>query len=349
MQNIDSLKFEISRDLISFNLENYNKSVFFNLENYEKSINEMYDCEYTKYGLRDSLKQTGLNGIFINDRKCVIQISSKLVPEDYYNMINKNTVEKYFNKLNATGLIKFNVNTAIENSYVLSCDITNNIPNIENVATYINPLLIFKTNNKFICKHYNNESISFTRNVKNLASGEHLKLYDKIKELENPKKKENKDFLKTIDVENFRNVLRVESRFNNAKLMRKHFNVAGLSLSNILNSKEKINYNIFNKITDLKNIDINTYKNYNTLMGMREKKIRRSTIENITGKLAIIKMLNCDIELIRDFINTGSGKKSNNSATIKEYRRLTKSLNDVDKNSNVDERVNEIKEYLQVA
>jgi len=131
--------------------------------------------------------------------------------------------------------------------------------------------------------------------------------------------------------------------------MRKHFNVAGLSLSNILNSKEKINYNIFNKITDLKNIDINTYKNYNTLMGMREKKIRRSTIENITGKLAIIKMLNCDIELIRDFINTGSGKKSNNSATIKEYRRLTKSLNDVDKNSNVDERVNEIKEYLQVA
>ena len=343
MQKIDSLKFEVSKHLVSYDPVNYNKTV-----------NEIYDCEYTSYKLRDNLKQSGLNGIFVNDTKCIIQISSKLVPENYYDMMNINNIERYFDKINSTGLIEFNVKSVIENSNVLSCDITNNIPDIENVATYINPLLIFKVNDKFICKHYKNESISFTKNLKKLAGGEHLKLYDKFTELNNYRNKENKVFVKAIDLENFKNVLRVESRFNNAKLMRKYFkikkDVSELSLLNILNSNEKVNYNILDKITNIKNIDVKNFKDSKLLMEMREQKIRRATIENRAGKIAIIKSFNFDIEQIRNYINIGSTETSNNSAVITEYKELIKSLkNDVDTFTSIDERVNEIKSYLKVA
>jgi hypothetical protein len=338
MQYLDSLKFVFSKELASFNLENYNKST--------KEIN---DVEYTSYDLRNELKLSGINGIYTNDSNCIIQISSKLIPAEYYNMMNINNIERYFTEINNSGLINFDVKTVIENSKVLSCDTTNNIPNIKNVATYINPLLIFKMNDKFICKHYKNESISFTKNLKHLSTGEHLKLYNKMKELENPKKKENKDFIKTIDVEKFRNVLRVESRFNNLKLMRKHFNLSDTTLLNILNSKESVNHNILNMITNIKNIDVNSFTNFKTLIEMREQKIKRATIEKRTGMLKIIEMLNSDIGLIRMFVNTGSSNNSNNSAIIKEYKRLIKSSNNIYTDSSIDSRVNEIKNYLKVA
>lgn len=338
MQNLDSLKFVFSKELALSIPENFNKK-----------IDIIDEVEHISYSLKPKLIRTGIKGIYINNVNCVIEVSSKLIPGEYYNMMNINNIERYFDTINNSGLIQFDVKTVIENSNVYSCDTTNNIPGIENVASYINPLQVYKVNDKFVCKLFKNQSIIFHKNVTEKKKGERLEFYDKYQELVSSKKKEDREFVNNIDVEKFRNVLRVESRFLNLKLMRKYFNVSDTTLLNILNSNENVNLNIFNSITNTNNIDINLITNIKTLIEMREQKIRRASIEKRTGMLKIIEMLNSDIGLIRMFINTGSTSKSNNSAILKEYKSLIKSINDVKNNISIDERVNEIKEYLKVA
>ena len=215
------------------------------------------------------------------------------------------------------------------------------------MSTYINPLIIYKVNDKYNCKLYRDQSIVFTKDVKEKKYGEQLKFYGKYQELTSSKKRQSKEFLNTIDVEEFKNVLRVESRFSSFKTLRKGFNVSDLNLISVLSSKEKINLNIFNRITDINNIDAEIITNYKSLIEMRENKITRSSIEKKAGMIQVIKMLNYDIKLIRMFINTGS--TANNSAKVKEYKSLIKSLNHEENNITIDERVNEIKDYLKVA
>lgn len=338
MQNLDSLKFVFSKELALSIPENFNKK-----------IDIIDEVEYISYSLKPKLMRTGIKGIYRNNNNFVIEVSSKLVPGEYYNMMNINNIERYFDAINNSGLIQFDTKTIIENSNVFSCDTTNNIPGIENVATYINPLIIYKVNDKFVCKLHKNQSIIFNKNITEKKRGERLVFYDKYQELVSSKKKKDREFVNNIDVEKFRNVLRVESRFLNLKLMRKYFNVSDTTLLNILNSNENVNLNIFNSITNINNIDINSFTNFKALIEMREQKIKRASIEKRTGMLKIIEMLNSDIGLIRMFINTGSTSKSNNSAILKEYKRLIISSNDICNNSSIDERVNEIKEYLKVA
>jgi len=118
-------------------------------------------------------------------------------------------------------------------------------------------------------------------------------------------------------------------------------------VDNLLKKKPKKRFKNIKPLTDINNVDAETFTNYKTLIEMRENKISRASIEKRTGMINIIKMLNNDIGLIRMFINTGS--TANNSAKIKEYKSLIKSINDVENNISIDERVNEIKEYLKVA
>lgn len=338
MQHIDSLQIQISNEIVSIDPKNFNKDT-----------KERKDVEYTSYKIQPDLLPTGISNIYVNDSHCNISISSKLEPDQYYNMITNNNIERYLNGVISTGLIQFNVNEVIESAIVLTCDTTNNIPNIKNVATYINPLLVYRVNDRFICKLYPDQSISFLRDIKYKNKAEFLKFYDKHTELTNSKKTEDITFLKLINPEQFRDVLRVESRFNTAKQMRKYFNIKAVNLLDVLNSQAPVNYHIFNKIIDIKDVETEILNNYNPIRKMREQGVSRATIERKIGMLEIAKMLNYDIRLIRDFINTGSSKKSNNSAVIKEYKEIIKSVNSEPTKDIVNERVNEIKQFLKVA
>jgi hypothetical protein len=338
MQHLDSLQIQISNQIISINPQNFNKS-----------DNQINDVEYTSFKLKPNLLTTGINNIYVNDSHCNISISSKLIPEQYYDMITNNNIERYLNGIIATGLIQFNANEVIENAIVLTCDTTNNIPNIKDVATYINPLLVYRVNDRYICKLYKDQSIGFIRDIKYKKKAEQIRFYDKHLELFGSKKSEDKKFLRQLNPEQFRDVLRVESKFKTAKQMRKYFNVKSVTLLDILNSPASVNYNIFNKITDIKNISIESFENFKTFYEMREQKIKRATIEKRAGMMKIIEMLNSDIRLIKLFINTGSSEKSNNSAVIKDYKQLIKAMDSVSINETVDQRVNEIKQYLKVA
>ena len=331
MLNLDSVKIQFPLNLITFKPERFNKT-----------IKEIEDVERISYQLKPTYLKTGLKDININESSGILEFSSKLLPGLYQDMINKNTIERYLDEINNLNLIKFNTDEIINLSNVRTCDVTNNIK-VKSVPTYVNSLFVFKLNDKYKCSTYVNESIIFDRNVKTKSSKEHLTVYNKMPELLTAR---NKDFRKEIDIDYFKDVLRFESRFNNFELMRNSFNVKDLTLINILNSNEKVNYNILNRITDISNIDINTFNDFKTLIEMKEK-IKHSKIRNIQGDLSILHSCNYDIDLVKLYFKTNS--TANNSRYVKNYKQIIKFQNEINSCTGIDERVNEMKEFLKVA
>lgn len=332
MIRIDSLKAQFNRNFISFNPENFNKTT-----------TQINDVETESFHLNDKHKILGLKNIRINENNCIVELSSKYIPAEYPAMININNVETYFNTINKSKIIRFNPIELIENTEVLSCDLTQNILIQNSVKDYINALSIFKLNDKYHCKIFENESVQFVRKVNTNYLKEHLIIYNKLPEL---LLAENTGLRNQLDIESFKNILRFESKYTTLKAVRNNLNITDNKLISILKSDVKIHYNTFNKITDISNIDIEIFNNAKIILEMRKFK-KRSTIEKEIGMINIINALNYDIDLIKIFINANS--TANNSKTIKHYKQLTKSVIDIKNESDIDNKVKEIKEMLLVA
>lgn len=332
MNNIDSIKLICHSDLIKPNYLNF-----------DKTIKEIEDVELTSFNLKANKKKTGIKNIILNDNNCIIDLSSKLCPQLYSEMFNKNTIERYLSELKGTGLIDFDINSLIENSNVLSCDITDNIKVKEDAKSYINSLAIFKLNNKYKCNLNINESIIFERDVKTNSLKERLTVYFKYTEL---LLKRNTTFRNKIDIEDYKTIVRFESRFSNLELMRKSFNTADVKLLSILNSDVRINYNLLNKITDISSINIESFNNFNTLIEMKNK-YKYSKLRNIQGDISILNSCNNDIDLIKLFFKTNS--TANNSKYIRHMKQLSKTMKEIESKNTITEKVNEMKQFLLVA
>jgi hypothetical protein len=331
MINLDSLKLQFSPNL-----------ALVDLTKYDRTTTEKDNLELTSYKLKRQFLRTGIKEIYINDTKCSIDFSSKFVPGLYQDMININTIERYLTDISNSGLIKLNVPEVINNSLVRTCDTTNNMK-VENVATYINAMTVYKLNDKYNFKTWINESIEFERKAKTNVYKEHLMIYNKLPELMTAR---NKDFRTGIDINYFKNVLRFESRFTTFALMRKLFEVPDNNLITILNSDAKVNYKILSRITDIKNIDTEIFNNINSIIGMKEKH-KHSKIRNTLGSLSILHSCNYDIDLVKLYFKTNS--TANNSKYIREMKQLLKTHNEVESKTGIDEKVHEMKEFLKVA
>jgi hypothetical protein len=333
MVNLDTVKIQFHRDLAL----NYNSDYF-------RYKTEETDDNYviTSHKLRKPYKRTGLKDIVINENNVIIDFGSKLLPGRYKEMINLNTMEEYLKEITLTGLINFNTNDIISQSSILSCDVTNNMT-VESVPEYVNSLMIFKLNDKYTLEYYPNQTLIFTRDVKTKSVKERLELYNKYDELF---LKRNEKFRDKINVDEYKNILRIESRFENHELMRQSFKTDDQNFLSILSSKEKINYNIWNRITKSKDMNIETFTNNQTLMKMKEK-LPYYKIRNLRGDIGIIQDCNHDIDLIKRFFKTNS--TANNSARIKYLSNLSLALQKSESNNNVDDKVNEIKQFLKVA
>lgn len=339
MVNLDSLKLQFHRDLAVVDYANYRKK--------NEEIDNDIDTNgisptITSYKLRNKHKRTGLKEIEVKENYCSIDFSSKLIPELYQQMITVDTIEQFLTELNNTGLICFNVPDIINNSTVRTCDITNNMI-VDNVATYVNATAVFKINDKYNFKYWQNESVQFERKVKTASFREHLTIYNKLPELLTAK---NKAFRTGIDLNYFKNVLRIESKFMNHELIRKSFEIPDNNLMNILNSSAKVNYKLFCRLTDIKNTDIQKFNNYKTLTEMKQK-IPYSKIRNVQGDLSILDACNNDIDLVKLFFMINS--TANNSKYIRHMKELLKAKHEIESKNNIDDKVIEMKQFLKNA
>lgn len=332
MIRIDSFKAQFNNNFISYNPDKYNKT-----------INEIDGIETESFRLKDKYKTLGLKNITVKENNTILEMSSKYLPTEYFEMININNVATYLSELNKSKIIEFDSNELINNTEVLTCDITQNVFMQNSIEDYINILSIFKLNNKYFCKIFENESVSFIKKVSTNSLKDNLVIYNKYPEL---LLKENSKLRNELDINQFKNILRFETRFTTLKAVRNNLNISDNNLLSILNSDTKLHYKIFNRITDISSIDSEIFNNLKNIIEMKQNK-KRSEIRNIFGDLEIIRQLNYDIDLVKVFLKTNS--TANNSKTIKYYKQLIKSVTDNKNESEIDNKVNEIKQMLLVA
>ena len=341
MVNLDSVKLKISNEFLrGFNSDLFNINTQCGASDSADSENKVI-----LYKLNVSKKILGLKDVSINLTKgfSTLELSAKILKENYLDLINLNTIENVFNNLNALEIINLD-KSCIDSTEVLRCDVTNNLmlESENKIQSYLLSLSAYTVNNKYQCKVYDSESVVFDKRVKTNSLKEYQTFYYK-----HPEIKRDKELLKYIDSEYCLNMLRCESKFASFEQMRNAFKIKDLKLIDILNSTENVNLNIFNRIT--KNIDskeLLLIKNYERLIEMK-REIKKSRLYKQFAMLRVLEICNNDIDMIKVFLATNS--TANNSKELREFKVLLKSVKDCENNNSIQNDIQEIRNLLQVA
>ena len=151
--------------------------------------------------------------------------------------------------------------------------------------------------------------------------------YDKYKELISCKSE-------GLKIEDFKGVLRCEQNLTSFKTMRKAFKLSGrkLRLLDILNSKEKVNYRLFQEITKGKKLYVKSVDNIKDLKML-------SLVYFLCEKCGY------DLKEIKDYLLLYVDKRQ-----VYRYMREIKGLmNNIDKIEKAVEEVEEVRELLKCA
>ncbi len=287
-------------------------------------------------------KPLGLKDIYLNESKGhgTLEMSAKILKENYFKLINLNTIENVFENVNASGLIRLDPNNVIENSDVLRCDVTTDL-HTKDIKQHLRSLSVFRLNQKYECKMFPS-SIVFNRNVTTKGLKEYQTFYCK----ETDMKKKDAELLKYVSIGKAKNVLRCESRYANFQQLRTAFETTDLSLLSILQSEANPNLKLFNRITqDIEPSDYTNIQTYKKLIEMKETNYHKD-VRNEIGDFSILSMCNCDIELVKVYLATNS--TANNSRLLRRFKSRLKAKNDFE-NTITDSNIDEIRTLLNAA
>ena len=265
------------------------------------------------------MSQLGLKKVTItqnskneSENGCVIECSSKILKQDYFNMITQDSLEQFIEQINYSQLIRFDKNKFIDSASVLSCDITKNIQleNNASVLNYLSSVAILPIGDKH--NVYNYKSIGnkgVTWNGKQTSFKERMTFYSK--ELDVKRDKQLQKYLTSNQLKQFNNVLRTETNFTQFATIRKYTNSNSLLLQDILSSTENPNLLVFDKITKRINFDVDL-KLFTEWQGMTLHQI-----EKLEGRKNIVKQLGGDMTKIKQFLESKvKGKLQNTLRTI---------------------------------
>lgn len=276
------------------------------------STSKMVQLGIKKVTITQNSKNESENG-------CVIECSSKILKQDYFNMITQDSLEQFIEQINYSQLIRFDKNKFIDSASVLSCDITKNIQleNNASVLNYLSSVAILPIGDKH--NVYNYKSIGnkgVTWNGKQTSFKERMTFYSK--ELDVKRDKQLQKYLTSNQLKQFNNVLRTETNFTQFATIRKYTNSNSLLLQDILSSTENPNLLLFDKITKRINFDIDL-RLFTEWEGMTLQQI-----EKLEGSKNIVKLLQGDMTRIRTFLE--SKVKGKISRYIKYYRDIALKL-----------------------
>ena len=289
--------------------------------------------------LSSDYKVIGLKNIEVTTNNLLIELSAKILKENYYEGINKNTVSQMVDNINGCKSIKLNTNKFLDSAKVLRCDVTDNLKVKNNVNDYLSLLNTYKVNSDYLVSFYNRKagsSIVFDRNVKSYK--ERLTLYDKEKEIYR-----DKELIKLFDQEalnRFKNVLRCEQNIVSFSKIREKLHINNIDLKDVLNSKELVNYNTFTNITK-ENKALTLFNSY------KDKDLKY--IIRLYGMRFIIKEFEYDFSLIKQLIREHYNGNAC-SYWYKNFAILMREMKQEKKNYNsAMEAINEISDLLKVA
>ena len=138
----------------------------------------------------DTNPEFGINKTFVNDVSVTVNVSAKVLLDNYLDSISIDNIGQVFETFNKVSPLKFNVNDAIENAVVLNVDNTSNIKPTTDLQTVRDAMLLSKTNPKFITNQFNGRSLGIE--INGSIKSEKRRLIGYSKPLDLQKKRGNK-------------------------------------------------------------------------------------------------------------------------------------------------------------
>jgi len=180
------------------------------------------------------------------NNECLIEFSSKLLLDRYPELINKNNIYDCFKNIENIGICKIDIEGAVQDSELLTCDITKDFSGIAQPDRLAMKSCL-RNLNKYRVQKYGYSGNEVIKMVKTSSRKNRLIIYDKGKEL---RKKTNTDFLGMVNdsdalIEYFDGKFRVEANIKTQKQIRQLFQTDTTNLIDVLNSKENPLLTIF--------------------------------------------------------------------------------------------------------
>lgn len=195
-----------------------------------------------------------------------LEFSSKILKENYPDLISRDTIKKCLTNINQLNICNIDVDSILSNGVVTSVDITYDADLIlnDNLLDALNS----QVNNyrRFKWTHYNNEGITFTKDVKSKDCTETITLYNKEKEICTS---HNKNFLNSLSqpqqiMDYFKGKTRFEITLDTPKKIMNYLNLTDTKIFSVLNSDTNPILILFDKIfnNSVTNISNATFDNY---------------------------------------------------------------------------------------
>ena len=311
MIRLDSIKVKLPIDSI-IDIRNLNAN------NMIHTTQKVEGIEYS------SLTQKGFAGYGIgqtkvNEDSVLLNLSAKVLLDNYLEGINQNTIAQAFENYNKVSNVMLDIDKALEGQF-LTCDSFQMIKPKYSISDCINSLTLLRTNNNFDVQLYekkHNEGAVLTHQIK--TEKRRLILYNKHIEL---MLKGQSKFLASCKapakiLSATKGQLRVEQNNSSLRSIRNRFMATTPTIMGVLQSAENPNYNFMQKYTSsIKQLDIfnTTYKSIDSCL-------------KDFGRIGLLKECNYDFAIIKTYLmqNIGVSKRQINRQ-IKQIKETYKNL-----------------------
>lgn len=269
-----------------------------------------------------NINTIGLNSIQYNNRKNLmsLSLSSKILKDDYFDLININTVDQVFDTINKTGIVEIN-KSQLDKFKIHTVDFTTNIKGSHKPDDYIQALQLMSLNSRYKVDTFkgagsNKHKTGIVFTGRQTSFKERCIMYDKHTEIV-----KDKNFISGLKsplqvINQFSNVLRIENNVCQHSKVRE-YTLTDNTLISVLNSQAVLpNYKLFQKIKNLSGVQTDLFS--------FDPDMKLLQLEKIYGQQTIIKELCFDFGLIKEFIS--KHVKGNISGYVRQYRQIANDL-----------------------
>ena len=255
-----------------------------------------------------------------------LEFSSKILKENYPDLISRDTIKKCLTNINQLNICNIDVDSILSNGVVTSVDITYDADLIlnDNLLDALNS----QVNNyrRFKWTHYNNEGITFTKDVKSKDCTETITLYNKDKEICTS---HNKNFLNSLSqpqqiMDYFKGKTRFEITLDTPKKIMNYLNLTDTKIFSVLNSDTNPILILFDKIfnNSVTNISNATFDNY----------------EEWSMKI-ILDSYNGDLKRLEQDVRNKFSSRSGATKRMKKFEAVHHAMTSASTNENLIEKV----------
>lgn len=255
-----------------------------------------------------------------------LEFSSKILKENYPDLISRDTIKKCLTNINQLNICNIDVDSILSNGVVTSVDITYDADLIlnDNLLDALNS----QVNNyrRFKWTHYNNEGITFTKDVKSKDCTETITLYNKEKEICTS---HNKNFLNSLSqpqqiMDYFKGKTRFEITLDTPKKIMNYLNLTDTKIFSVLNSDTNPILILFDKIfnNSVTNISNATFDNY----------------EEWSMKI-ILDSYNGDLKQLEQDVRNKFSSRSGATKRMKKFEAVHHAMTSASTNENLIEKV----------